>query len=61
MTLAERKILASVQLRRGPDVVGFAGILQPIADGVKLILKEGIIPGESDIFFYCVIHRCILF
>ena len=39
-TLAERKIMAFVQRRRGPDVVGFWGLLQPIADALKLIIAE---------------------
>lgn len=48
LTLYERKVLASVQLRRGPDVTGFAGLLQPIADGFKLLLKELTIPLSSN-------------
>jgi len=46
--LLERKILASIQRRRGPNYVGFLGLLQPIADAVKLILKETIIPSAAD-------------
>lgn len=46
-TLFERKLMSSVQRRRGPNVVGFWGLLQPIADGLKLIVKEFIIPRRS--------------
>lgn len=51
-TLAERKILASTQRRRGPNVIGFYGLLQPIADGVKLFMKESIFPSSSDSFLF---------
>ena len=47
-TLYERQILAALQRRQGPNVVGFYGILQPIADGLKLLLKESIIPKSSN-------------
>jgi len=47
-TLAERKIIASVQRRLGPQIIGFYGLLQPLADGLKLILKEIIIPNLSN-------------
>jgi NADH-quinone oxidoreductase subunit H len=47
-TLAERKIIASVQRRRGPNVVGIWGLLQPLADGLKLVIKEIIIPNLSN-------------
>jgi len=47
-TLAERKVMAAIQRRIGPNVVGFAGLLQPIADGVKLIFKEAIIPFKAN-------------
>ena len=41
-TLAERKIMGAIQRRRGPDVVGAWGLIQPFADAAKLILKETI-------------------
>lgn len=47
-TIAERKIMGSIQIRRGPNVVGFFGLLQPLADGAKLFLKEILIPNNSD-------------
>ncbi len=46
-TYAERKIIASMQLRRGPNVVGYFGLLQPVADGVKLLFKESIVPTAA--------------
>jgi NADH-quinone oxidoreductase subunit H len=53
LTLLERKVLANIQKRRGPNIVGFFGILQPIADGIKLLFKEVIIPFNSNkLIFY---------
>ena len=48
MTYADRKIWASIQLRRGPNVVGPFGLLQPFADGLKLLLKETIVPSSAN-------------
>jgi NADH-quinone oxidoreductase subunit H len=47
-TIAERKIMAAIQRRRGPNVVGFWGLLQPLADGLKLIAKEMVIPSHAN-------------
>jgi NADH-quinone oxidoreductase subunit H len=47
-TLAERKILGAIQRRRGPNVIGVWGLLQPLSDGLKLLVKEVIIPSNSN-------------
>src|SRR6202171_6843970 len=48
----ERKMLAHIQLRVGPYRVGPHGLLQPLADVIKLITKEGFIPSHVNLFFY---------
>lgn len=53
-TIAERKIMGSIQIRRGPNVIGYLGLLQPLADGLKLFTKEIILPNSSNEFIFLV-------
>jgi NADH-quinone oxidoreductase subunit H len=53
-TLAERKILAAIQRRRGPAVVGLWGLGQALADGLKLLLKETILPSTSNVIIFII-------
>jgi NADH-quinone oxidoreductase subunit H len=52
LTYAERRIIGLMQLRRGPNVVGPFGLLQPIADAIKLLSKELILPTKADQFLF---------
>jgi NADH-quinone oxidoreductase subunit H len=52
LTLAERKLMASMQRRKGPNVVGFIGLLQPLCDGLKLLLKEPVLPSSANTLIF---------
>jgi NADH-quinone oxidoreductase subunit H len=53
-TLYERQVLAALQRRQGPNIVGFYGLLQPIADGLKLLLKESILPTRANFLIFAL-------
>src|SRR5579884_2437202 len=54
MTLAERKVVGRMQQRYGPNRVGPFGLMQPLADGVKLLMKEQILPARADVPVYII-------
>ena len=51
-TIAERKIMGAIQRRRGPNLIGYIGLLQPLADGLKLFVKETILPNSSNLSLF---------
>jgi NADH-quinone oxidoreductase subunit H len=53
-TVAERKIMGAIQRRRGPNVIGFIGLLQAFADGLKLFVKETTLPSSSNIVVFLI-------
>ena len=61
-TLAERKIMAAMQRRSGPHIVGYWGLLQPFADGVKLLTKQTIVPNKSQrtLFMFAPVYTFAL-
>jgi NADH-ubiquinone oxidoreductase chain 1 len=52
VTIAERKTMASMQRRLGPDLVGIYGLLQPFADALKLLIKEYITPTQANVILF---------
>ena len=58
MTFAERRVIALMQVRIGPNRVGPFGFLQPLADGIKLVFKEDIVPAQADKPVFALAPMC---
>ena len=61
LTLAERKIMGAMQQRKGPNTVGFQGLLPPVADAVKLMVKESVVPTNASTFSFVLAPILTLF
>jgi len=60
-TLAERRVMGAIQRRKGPNITGFWGVLQPFADALKLIVKELVLPKRANKFLFVLAPFLTLF
>ena len=61
VTIAERKTMASMQRRLGPNIVGYYGLLQAFADALKLLLKEYISPTQANLILFFLVFSNVFF